>query len=83
VRVTANHLGGDPLDDVARREGAVFAGELRQEHDLEEEIAQLFAQRGKVGAVERVHDLVALLDQEPPQRRVGLLAVPRASPGVA
>jgi hypothetical protein len=81
--MTPNHLRGDPLDHVVRPEGSVLAGQPRQEDDLKQKVAQFLAQGGEVRAVERVDDLVALLDQIAAQRRVGLLPVPRASTGLA
>ena len=41
VRVTSNHLARDCVDDFLETELARFAGDLRVEHDLEEQVAEL------------------------------------------
>ena len=53
--------------------------DLREEHDLEEQVAELLAQPGRVAAIERVERLVGLLEQERAERRERLLAIPRAA----
>ena len=52
------------------------------EHDLQEQVAELLGEGGRAG-VERVIDLVRLLQQVLAERGAGLLAVPRTSVGAA
>ena len=65
--------------DVGQVEDAGLGGELGMEHDLEQQVAELAGQRRRGPGLERVVDLVRLLEQVLAQRRVGLLAVPRAA----
>src|SRR5258706_4626884 len=51
------------------------------DRDLEEEIAELVAKPRRIARVKRSEGLVRLLEKVRPQRRVGLLAVPRAAIG--
>ncbi len=53
------------------------------QHDLEEEVAQLFGERRRRALLERVVDLVRLLEQELAQRQVVLFAVPGTTVGRA
>ena len=72
------------LRDVGDREPTLLLGDRGVELDLVEQVAELLDQRlvgGRVVGVElldRVDDLVGLLDEVGDQRRVGLLDVPRA-----
>src|SRR6266508_4711237 len=74
VGVTAHELLREPRCDLAEIEAAVLPRELRVDHDLEEEIAELLAQHRGVPRVESLEDLVRLLEHEWPEARVGLLA---------
>ena len=51
------------------------------EYDLEEDVAQLFAQLRRVAVVEGAERLVRLLQQEAPEAGVRLGAVPGAAVG--
>ena len=68
--------------DVAQVEDAVLGGELRVQDDLEQQVAELPGELGRGAGLERVVDLVRLLEQVVAQRRVGLLAVPRTAVGL-
>ncbi len=57
--------------------------ELRQEDALEEQIADLAAQRVVILAVDGVEHLVGFLEHERPQGLNRLLAIPRAAAGPA
>ena len=81
MRVPAYELGGDCLDGVGDREVALLVRDLREEHDLEEQVAELLAEPGGVAAVDRLERLVGLLEQERAQRLQRLLAIPRAAAG--
>ena len=58
-------------------------GHLREEHALEDVVADLFAQRREIAALDRIDDLVGLLEHVLAERLQRLLAVPRASLGRA
>jgi hypothetical protein len=83
VRVAADQLRREVARDVAQVERALLARELGVDDDLEEQVAELLAQPAAVAGVERVEDLVRLLEDERPQARVRLLAVPGAAVGRA
>jgi len=53
--------------------------ELRVDRDLEQEIAELLAQPLEITGIERLERFVRLFKEMRAQRRMGLLAVPRAS----
>jgi competence protein ComEC len=83
VRMAANELAGNRPQDIADREVPLLGGNLREEDGLEEHVAQLLAQRTGIAAVERVKQLVGLLEHEGAERLERLLAVPRAAVGAA
>ncbi len=78
VRVTPDQLLDDPLGDVVDVPCTVVGRELRVERDLEQDVAELLAQPLTVVGVDRVEDLVRLLQQVAGEGGVGLLPVPRA-----
>ena len=63
VGMAADDLVVDPADDIRHAEAARFGGDLRLQHDLQQQIAQLLLQRGQVVGVERVQRLVGFLQQ--------------------
>ena len=73
------HLRHQRAGDVLHRERAALLGHHRVEEDLEEEIAQLVAQRRIVALTDRVVDFVRLLDQIRAERAVRLHPVPFAA----
>ena len=60
-----------------------LGGQLRVEDDLEQQVAELAGELRRRAALERVVDLVRLLEEVVAQRGVGLLPVPRAAVGLA
>ena len=76
-------LDGDRRPDVGHVEHAGLGRELRVEDDLEQQVAELARELRGRARVERVVDLVRLLEQVVAQRGVGLLPVPRAAVGLA
>ncbi len=72
------HLARDPLRDVVGAEPAALLGELREEEDLEEQVAELVAQRARRALVERRERLVGLFEQVRLEGFEGLFPVPRA-----
>ncbi len=79
VRVTPDHFFVHFTDHVADGEAAFFCRDLRVKHDLEQKIAHLFGEFVVVAALERVQNFIGLFNQIGPERRVGLLAIPRAA----
>ena len=83
VGMAAHDLARDRGLDVGQVEDARLGRELGVEDDLEEQVAELLGERRRRPALERVVDLVGLLEEVLAERRVGLLAVPRAAVGLA
>ena len=81
--MAAHELVGDALERIGDREVPGLGLELREKDRLEQEVAELFAQRRVIVAVDRVEDLVGFLEHERLQRVDRLLAIPRAAVGRA
>ena len=79
MRVAPHHLVGDRRGDVVEGEQPGFLGHAGMEHDLKQQIAELVLQRRHVAALDRIGDLIGLLDRVGRDRREILLAVPRAA----
>ena len=84
MRVATDELVVDPGRDVGDREPAFLLGDRRMEFDLIEQVAEFLDEvfvGGGVGGVERldrVDDLVGLLDEMGNETPVGLFDVPGA-----
>ncbi len=86
VRVTAHHLGMDRVHHVVNRELAALARDLGVKDDLKKQIAQLAAQLSGAAFACRLDGLegfVGLFQKHRRERRVSLLAIPRAAIGRA
>ncbi len=79
VRVPADHLGGDGVDDVVEGEGVLLLGHTRVIDDLEQEIPQLVLEVGDIVFRDGIGHLVGLLDGVGRDRRKRLLEVPGAA----
>jgi hypothetical protein len=79
VWVAAHELIADGAHDVVGPKPALRARELRLEHDLQEQVPELFAQLLRRTVIDGIHDLVCLLDHVRAQGLQRLLAVPRAT----
>ena len=79
VRVATDDLRRQGGPDVGHVEHARLGGQLRVEDHLEQQVAELAGQLRRRAALERVVDLVRLLEEVVPQRGVRLLPVPRAA----
>jgi hypothetical protein len=79
MRVAFDHLVRQRLGDVGEIERAKLFGHAGVEGDLEEEVAQLFLERGHIGPLDRVGDFVGFLDRVGRDGREGLFDVPRAA----
>src|SRR5712691_6040181 len=80
VRMPRHHLGRDRLRYLRGIEAPLLGGDLRVHRDLEQEVAQLFLDLGVVARVDRLEELVGLLEQVGSQRLVRLHPVPRTAP---
>ena len=74
--VPGDHLVREAVGDSVEVECALLLGHPGMEHDLEEEVAQLFAKRAKIVARDGVGDLIGFLDRVRRDRREVLLDVP-------
>ena len=63
MRMPADELLGDALHHVAEIEGALFLRHAGMENDLQQKIAELLAQIGKIAARDGVGNLVGLLQR--------------------
>ena len=81
VGVAADELAGDLLDDILDGELALELGDGGLHEDVGEDVAELFADLGRVAVLDRVDELVGLFDEEGGERGGGLLAVPGAAVG--
>ena len=85
VRVAVDQLVVDPAGHVGQREPALLGRQRRVEVDLEQQVAQLLFQMvdgigaSAVETLDRLDQLVGLLDHVPGQALVGLLAIPRTA----
>ncbi len=79
VRMAADQLARDALDDVAEIERAGLLGHPGMEHDLEQKVAELVLEVEKIAARDRVGDLIGFLDRVGRDGREILLEVPRAA----
>ena len=79
VRVTVDQLAHQAFRDVVDVPPALVRRDLRVERHLEQHIAELLADRVGVVGVDRLEQLVGLLQEVPGERRVRLLGVPRTS----
>ena len=81
VGMPAHQLLGNGSHDVVGAERALLAHELPQEDDLEQQIAELFAERRAIADIDGVDDLARLLENVAAQALRVLLAVPGAAVG--
>ena len=81
--VPSDHLVPDPRDHVIKCENALFLGDLRLDHDLKEQVAELLFQVFGVARrfvdVDSADDLRRLFDACGFEAGMGLRPVPRAS----
>ena len=77
--MAAQELLGDRLDHVAEIERALLLRHAGMEHDLEQEVAEFFAQIVEVAARDGVGDLVGFFERVGRDGREILLQVPRAA----
>ena len=79
VRVAAHQFVVQRLKDVLDGEAARLCRELRVKQDLQEDIAELLAQRVDVVSVNGLQHFVGLLEETVPKGTMVLLAVPRTA----
>lgn len=83
MRVTANHLLGNILDDVVDVEAFFLARDFGVKHDLQQQIAELVANGFFIVRVDRFAEFVRFFDRETCECLVRLLFVPRAAFGAS
>src|SRR5437016_3362124 len=76
VGMAANQLLTDRIGHVAHGEVTSLCRDLGLHQDLEQDVAQLFAELGHRLLVDRLQDLVGFLEHAGAQRRASLLAIP-------
>jgi hypothetical protein len=83
VRVSPDHLRGHVRGDVldVERLAAARRGDVRVEDHLVQNIAEFFDELVSTAALDRVDELVGLLDEVLHERFVGLFGVPGAPSG--
>ena len=79
VRVPPHQLVGDTLQRIGDREVTGLGLELREEHRLEDEVAELLAERRVIVAIDGLDHLVGFLEHKRLQRVDRLLAIPRTA----
>ena len=79
MRMPADEFLRDGLHHVAEIEGALFLRHAGVEDDLQEEIAQLFAQIRQIAARDGVGDLVGLFQRVGRNGREILRQIPRTA----
>jgi len=79
VRVAANELLVQPARDLVRVERTLLTPKLGVDRYLEQKVAELVAEPRRIPGIERAERLVGLFQQVRTERRVRLLAVPRAA----
>ncbi len=79
MRVTPDHLRRDRLDHVAEGERVGLLAHARVIDDLQQEVAELVLELREIAALDRIRDLVGLLDRVGRDRREILLEIPRAA----
>ena len=80
VRVAPDELVADARDRVGGREPVAVGGELAEEDDLHQQVAELLAERARITRVDGLDELEGLLDDEATHRLGGLRAIPGAAP---
>ena len=83
VGMPAHELVGDQLQRIGNLEVSRLRLELGEEHRLEDEVAQLLAERGVVVPVDRLEHFVRFLEHERLQRVDRLFPIPRTPVGSA
>ena len=79
MRMAADHLARDRLDDAAEVEAPFLLRHPRMKDHLQQQVAEFVAQVAEIAALDRVGDLVGLLDRVGRDGRESLLEVPRAA----
>ena len=79
MRVPPHELIGDGLHRIGNREMPALRLELRHEHRLEQEVAELLADGGVIVRVDRLQHFVGFLEHERLEAVDRLLAIPRAA----
>ena len=81
--MTANQLGIDIVRDVCHSEFTGIGGNLSMKHNLHEYVSEFLTQMIGIVRLDTVESLVRLLDHVLTDTLMRLLAIPRASIGLA
>src|SRR3984893_6923683 len=79
MRMSANELGGDGLDDTAKTKRPRLFRHAGVKDDLQQKVAEFLTQIFARTALDRVGHFVGFFDRERGDRSEGLLDVPRAA----
>ena len=79
MRMAANQFVRDMAGDFLEIKRAPLGRELAVKHDLEQQIAEFLRQFMIVTGLDGIEQLINFLDRVPAQRKMVLLAVPRAA----
>jgi hypothetical protein len=74
-------LIGDPIGDLIKMKSTFLTCHLGVQNDLEQNVTKLLEKRFVILIIDRVDEFIALFQQMRLERRVSLLAVPRAAIG--
>ena len=83
MRMTVDQLLDQALRDVVDVPATLVGRQLRVEHHLQQHVAQFVPHRVVVVGLDRLQELVGLLQKVTGQRAVGLLGIPGAAAGAA
>ena len=78
MRVSPDHLVGNPVRDIGDIERPVFSSHLAVEDNLEKQVAKLFLQIGHVATLNRIGHFIGLFDRVGGDRRISLFEIPWA-----
>jgi hypothetical protein len=81
--MSPNELFAGMARGVLEGEGAAIGGEVGVKDDLEQEVAEFFAEVGVIGIADGVNRFAGFLEESGAEGFVGLFAVPRTTFGRA
>ena len=79
MRMAPDQFSRNSLQHVVNVEITAFCRNLGMQHDLEQQVTQLFSQVVHILTVKRIQSLVSLFQQERAQAQMGLLPIPGAA----
>ena len=79
MRMPPDHYRGDALDDITKRKRAFLLGQAGMIDDLQQQIPKLLLKIAAVTALDRIGDLIGLLDRIVRDGFEGLFDIPRSA----